>query len=290
MAEKYRGSHLSPAGSGGRLAQVGNAALRRYRASMDVFALHDGVAAAFQIVDAANEFIAETSPWTLARTPGDAGRLDEVLFEVAEALRVAAVLLRPIMPASSAEILQRVGETTAPDALRLDRDGRWRGEGARQIAKGPPLWPRVEGGPEGPPLRPNVEAGLQTRLTKEVIVEEKPGGTTPAEDGRISIDDFMKLDLRVAKVLEAEAVPKSRKLLKLKVDTGSGQRTIVAGIAEAYQPEQLVGRTIVMVVNLKPAKLMGIESNGMVLAASPDGGAPILLAFDQAPAPGTRIR
>ena len=100
----------------------------------------------------------------------------------------------------------------------------------------------------------------------------------------------MKVELRVAKVLEAEAVPKSKKLLKLTVDTGSEQRTIVAGIAEAYQPEQLVGRTIVIVANLKPAKLMGIESNGMVLAASPDGGKPTLVGFDQDVPPGARVR
>ena len=115
------------------------------------------------------------------------------------------------------------------------------------------------------------------------------GQTTP-EDARISIDEFMKVDLRVAKVLEAEAVPKSKKLIKMKVDTGRDQRTIVAGIAEAYQPEQLVGRTIVVVANLQPAKLMGIESNGMVLAGSPDGGKPILVAFDQDVPPGSRVR
>ncbi len=271
MAEKYRGSRVSPAGSGGRLAQVANAALTRYRASMDSLALHDGAAAAFQIVDAANEFIAETAPWTLAKAGGDAGRLDEVLFEVAEALRVTAVLLRPIMPGSAAEILQRVGDTTAPDALRLEPDGRWRADGVRQIAKGSPLWPRVE-------------------ETKEIIVADTPGETAPAEDPRISIDDFMKVELRVAKVLEAEAVPKSKKLVKLKVDTGTDQRTIVAGIAEAYQPEQLVGRTVVIVANLRPAKLMGVESNGMVLAASPDGGKPILIGFDEPMVPGTRVR
>ena len=100
----------------------------------------------------------------------------------------------------------------------------------------------------------------------------------------------MKIDLRVAKVLEAERVPKSKKLLKLLVDTGADQRTIVAGIAEAYEPEALVGRTIAIVFNLKPAKLMGIESNGMVLAASPDGGKPTLVGFDQDVAPGTRVR
>ena len=273
MAEKYRASRLVPAGDGGRLAGVAAAALSRYRASMDGFALHDGAAAAFQLIDAANEYIAETAPWALARAPADAARLDAVLFDVAEAVRVAAVLLRPIMPASSAEILTRVGEPTPPDTLRLDRDGRWRTDGARQILKGASLWPRVEG------------------TTKEIIVDETPGAAaTPAEEPRISIDEFLKIDLRVAKVLEAEAVPKSKKLIKLTVDTGRDRRTIVAGIADAYQPDQLVGRTVVIVANLQPATLMGIESNGMILAGSPDGGKPILIGFHEDVPPGARVR
>jgi methionyl-tRNA synthetase len=100
----------------------------------------------------------------------------------------------------------------------------------------------------------------------------------------------MKVDLRVAKVLTAEKVPNSRKLVKMTIDVGTEQRTLVAGIAEAYEADALVGRTIVVVFNLKPAKLMGIESNGMVLAASPDGGKAALLGFDQEVAPGTRVR
>ena len=100
----------------------------------------------------------------------------------------------------------------------------------------------------------------------------------------------MKVDLRVAKVLAAERVPKSKKLLKLNVDVGTEQRTIVAGIAEAYEPEALVGRTVVIVFNLQPATLMGVESNGMVLAASPDGGKPVLLSFEEPPPPGSRVR
>ena len=111
-----------------------------------------------------------------------------------------------------------------------------------------------------------------------------------SNDDRISIDDFMKVDLRVAKVLAAEKVPNSRKLVKMTIDAGSEQRTLVAGIAEAYEAESLVGRTIVMVFNLKPAKLMGIESNGMVLAASVEGGAPTLLSVDPSMPPGTRVR
>jgi methionyl-tRNA synthetase len=117
-----------------------------------------------------------------------------------------------------------------------------------------------------------------------------PAPPAPSTDSRITIDDFMKVELRVAKVLEAEAVPKSKKLVKLKVDVGTEQRTIVAGIAEAYPPEQLVGRTIVIVANLKPAKLMGIESNGMVLAASPEGGLPNLVSVDPSLPPGSRVR
>jgi len=120
-----------------------------------------------------------------------------------------------------------------------------------------------------------------------------PAAVTPASaatDGKISIDDFMKVELRTAKVLAAEKVPNSRKLVKLSVDVGTEQRTLVAGIAEAYEPEALVGRTVVIVFNLKPAKLMGIESNGMVLAASPEGGKPTLVGFDQEIPPGTRVR
>jgi methionyl-tRNA synthetase len=114
--------------------------------------------------------------------------------------------------------------------------------------------------------------------------------SAPASDNRINIDDFMKVDLRVARILAAEKVPNSKKLMKLSIDVGAEQRTLVAGIAEAYEAEQLVGKTIGIVFNLKPAKLMGIESNGMILAASAEGGKPVLVAFDGDIAPGSRIK
>ena len=282
MAEKFRALKLAPAGAPGRLAQVATDALTRYTASMDRFALHDGAAAAFSIVDAANEYIAQTAPWQLAKDPVNEAQLSGVLFDVAEAIRVAAVLLLPIIPSSAAEILRRVGETRVPGELRLDRDGPWRHEGERQIVKGAAMWPRAEG--------PKVEERSRPGLAEPAKEGEQP--RQEAVDQRISIDDFMKTELRVAKVLEAEAVPKSKKLLKLKVDVGEPEpRQILAGIAEAYpQPEQLVGRTIVIVANLKPAKLMGLESNGMVLAASLEGGAPQLLAVAEGIPPGTRVR
>jgi methionyl-tRNA synthetase len=297
MADKYRAGRLVAAGGGGRLAQVAEAAVGRYRTTMDALALHEGAAAAFQIVDACNEFIAETAPWTLAKHEDDAGRLDEVLFEVAEGIRIAAVLLQPIMPASSAEILRRVGDTTTADALRLDRDSQWRGSDARQITKSAPLWPRVDASEKNDAIVP----GATTRpdQKEESSVPETPAGeptvpeapvTPPAADTGISFEQFMDVELRVAKVLDAEAVPKSKKLLKLTVDAGTEQRTIVAGIAGAYQPEQLIGRTVVIVANLKPAKLMGVESQGMVLAAGPEGQPPTLIACDESIPPGTRVR
>ncbi len=116
-----------------------------------------------------------------------------------------------------------------------------------------------------------------------------PGGVAPAGGTRISIDEFMKVDLRVARVIAAERVPKSKKLIKLEVNLGTEQRTLVAGIAETYEPEALVGRAVAIVANLQPTKLMGIESSGMVLAAREEGGRPVLLTIDQPLPPGTRV-
>jgi len=182
------------------------------------------------------------------------------------------------MPTGSREILRRVGISS--DGLNFERDGRWRTDGERTLLQEGALWPRKETSTVSdnplPPDAPSPGARVETP-------------PAPASD-RISIEDFMKVELRVAKVLTAEKVEKSKKLLKLSVDVGTEQRTLVAGIAEAYEPESLVGKTVVIVFNLKPAKLMGIESNGMVLAASPDGGKPEVVSFTNPPDPGTRVR
>jgi methionyl-tRNA synthetase len=291
MAEKYRSSRLAPGAPSGRLPQVVEAAATRYRAAMDALALHEGAAAAFQIVDAANEFIAESAPWTLAKHGDQADRLNAVLFDVAEAIRVAAVLLLPVMPASSAEILRRVGERTPVDALRFERDGRWRPDGEREIIKAAALWPRSE--EKEKTVEENQDraaAGVPAQAPTPAAAAAPTDAPAPPADDRISIDDFMRVEMRTARVLEAEAVPKSKKLLKLTLDVGTERRTVLAGIAEAYQPEQLVGKTIAMVFNLKPAKLMGMESNGMVLAASPEGGTPTVITFDDTVQPGWRVR
>jgi methionyl-tRNA synthetase len=293
MAHQYRQSRVSPTGeTSPKLRECSNEVTAFYRQSMSTLAIHEAAASVFRLIDATNLHIAENAPWALAKDPAAADRLTQVLFDSAEAIRLAAVLLSPIMPASSREILRRVGAES--DGLNLDRDGRWRPTGERVLAQPSALWPRFD---------------LKKASKETVVTENVPGSTPPPHaaptsahdasagkpaeapspaDTRISIDDFMKVELRVAKIVAAEAVPKSKKLLKLQVDLGTEQRTIVAGIAEAYEPDTLVGRTVVVVANLKPAKLMGVESNGMVLAASSDGGKPILLSVEGEP--GTRVR
>ena len=281
MAHKYCQGRVRPTGeTSARLREFPNEVATFYRRSMDTLAIHEAAAWVFRLIDATNLHITETAPWTLAKDPAAGDRVTQVLFDCAEAIRLAAVLLSPVMPASSREILRRVG--VRGDALSLTRDGVWRADGERVLLQEGALWPRQESSKE------------------PIHVTDKPESSAPAPpnaapapapaDAKISFDDFMKVELRVAKVLAAERVPKSNKLIKLQVDVGSEQRTLVAGVAEAYEPEALVGRTVVVVFNLKPAKIMGVESNGMVLAASAEGGKPMLVGFDTPPDPGTRVR
>jgi methionyl-tRNA synthetase len=278
MAHQYRQGRLVPTGAGtDRLARIGTNAATEYRSAMDALELHQGAAAAYRLVDAANEYIAANAPWALAKDAAKADQLTQVLFDAAEAIRLTAVLLSPVMPASSREILRRVGASA--ESLHFDRDARWRPEGERVLAQSSALWPRFD--------RKTSKEKSVTENVPAAAPVPADGKMSPA-DGKISIDDFMKVELRTAKVVSAEAVPKSKKLIKLQVDLGTEQRTILAGIAEAYEPESLVGRTIVIVANLKPAKLMGIESNGMVLAGSPEGGKPVLLTVEAEP--GWRVR
>jgi methionyl-tRNA synthetase len=315
MADKYRRLHLAPTALGpGRLAEAATDALAAYVNAMDRFALHDGAAAAYRLVDATNEFIAESAPWALARNPDSADRLSQVLYDAAEALRIVAVLLQPIMPTASSDILQRAGDPRSPGQLRLSRDAAWLSDLPRTLVKGLNLWPRLDAAadsgtagarvartearvtnpPEWKPNAPAPEAPLAATpapsSTAAGAARSSSASPSPDMGERLSIDEFMRLDLRVARVLTAERVPKSKKLLKLWIDLGAEQRTLVAGIADAYEPEALVGRTIVVVANLKPAKLMGIESNGMILAASSDEGQPMLLTVDGDAAAGMKVR
>jgi methionyl-tRNA synthetase len=297
MTERYRRGRLpASAPRGSALPGLAESALSTYREAMDRHALHEAVAAAFRLVSATNEFVASSQPWALAKDPAREADLDGVLYDAAEAVRVAAVLLQPIMPDSAAEILRRVGDATDPVALRLS-DAAWRSGDARQISNSGALWPRIEdkGAPvvsETPTPNPVPAAPAAAPVTAPApaAAPAAPSAASPAGDGHIAIDDFMKVELRTAKILAAERLPKSKKLLKLSVDAGeAAPRTILAGIAESYEPEAIVGRSIVIVANLKPREMMGTVSQGMVLAASTDNGPAMLINPDPAP-PGTRVR
>jgi methionyl-tRNA synthetase len=241
----------------------------------------------WELVRSVNQYIVKREPWALAKKPEQRTTLEVTLYHAADALRVVAALVDPVMPAAAERIRRMLG--VGQDPWTALKAGTLRA--GTRLGTIEPLFPRIEktieelramSDPATPSPDPTPAAGAAPTAPPVVA--------GPAPDSRLSIDEFMKVELRVAKVLEAEAVAKSKKLIKLRIDVGTEERTIVAGIAEAYQPDQLVGRTIVIVANLKPAKLMGIESNGMVLAASLEGGAPTLLSVDPSMPPGTRVR
>ena len=290
MAHRYRDGRLvSSSGAPGPLAARAATTVSSYRSAMERFAIHEGAAAAFSLVDATNEYIAEVQPWAVAKDAGRAAELDRQLFDISEAVRIAAVLLSPVMPRSCAEILRRMGDERPLPQLRLDEAGAWVTSGERQLTQGDPLWPRLEKKPE-----PVVTTNRQPKEVQTPMEDSTPPaesvGSTPSEEKReaeakprpdaITIDDFFKVQLRIGRVIAAEAVPKSRKLIRVQLDTGDGERQVLAGILAAYEPESLVGRTVVFVANLKPARLAGLTSEGMLLAASGEDGVPVLLTVD----------
>jgi methionyl-tRNA synthetase len=277
MIHRYREGRIPPSVVAQRdaldtdLAQSAETAITATLAGFDTIQVSPALQDIWVLVKQVNKYIVEREPWKLAKAPEKADELDRTLYHAADALRVIAALVDPVMPDAADRIRRML--MTAQEC--------WTDLAAGTLVSGTVIGP-VE------PLFPRIEKTVEELRSMTTVNET--GAPAVVEDARIAIDDFMKVELRVAKVLDAEAVPKSRKLLKLRVDAGSEQRTIVAGIAEAYQPEQLVGKTIVIVANLKPATLMGIESNGMVLAASPEGGVPTLVAVDETIPAGTRVR
>ena len=307
MAHRYRNGRLQSSGTPGPLAERAANVVAAYTEAMEALAIHQGASAAFDLIDATNEYIAEVEPWSVEKDASRAAELDQQLFDIAEAVRIAALLLLPVIPGSAAEVLRRVGETRGANTLRLDPDAGWSG-GERVITKGDPLWPRLERKkeetsmeqPKSDSTGESPAASMSTPSTPS-----SPGDTTEAEAAPavavptapssdaplVSINDFFKLDLRVGRVESAEAVPKSRKLIKIQLDTGGEQRQVLAGILDAYEPEALVGKTVIFIANLKPAKLAGLESNGMILAASSDEGPPVLLTVEDAEAapPGSKV-
>lgn len=224
------------------------------------------LAAIWRLVNRANKYIEETAPWALARDPGQKQRLQTVLYNLAEAVRQATIMVGPFMPGVPDRVWEQLGLKDAPAALTWESLATWGGIPAgTRVRRGEALFPRID-------LKEG-EIPVAEKATEPVKVPEAaPAGGAVARPGEkeITIEEFARIKLRVALVLAAEKVANADKLLKLRVRVGNEERTIVAGIARYYQPEELVGKKVVIVANLKPARLRGIVSQGMVLAAVDD--------------------
>jgi methionyl-tRNA synthetase len=247
-----------------------------YFVFMDGYEIHSGIAEVFKVVRAANRYIEECAPWSLMKKEGGKAEAAKVLFTVAEVLRQTAVLLFPFMPSKAQGIWETLGiEARIADAT-YEEVLTWRDSWdaiSDQLGDLEPLFPRIE--------------------TKEEVVEkEKPVAKTGEPEAKtedlLDIEDFKRLDLRVAHVKSAGMVPGAKKLMKLMIDIGDEERQIVAGIAGHYEPEDLTGKNIIVVTNLKPATIRGVESQGMLLAAT-DGDKVIVLVPDREASPGARI-
>lgn len=267
-----------------------NETVAGYSDAMDHMELNQAIKDVWNLIGRANKYIDETAPWILAKEPAQAERLQAVMYNLAEALRIIAILIAPFVPVTAPKIYEQLG-LGKPESFFM-ADTVW-GKLAigTKVQKGEPLFPRIEVTEAGE----TVIAATKKTAAKAIKAEapkaeaKKEAKPAAAAAGEISIDDFAKIDLRVATVIAAERVPKTDKLIKLQVKIGDEERTIVSGIAQHYEPENLIGKNVIVIANLKPAKLRGIESRGMVLAAS-DGEGNLVLADAPGIASGSKVK
>ena len=232
--------------------------------NMDAFRIADALECVFEMLSRANKYIDETTPWTLAKDESKRARLGTVLYNLLEAIRWGAVMISPFIPKTSESILAMIGTDKVDYATVGSADKFCGVEVGSTVGDSSVLFARIDEAK----LLAELEAEMAAKraaaeaAAKAAEIPEKPEGCA-----LIGIEDFMGVELRTAKILECEKVPKAKKLLKLKIDLGYEQRQVVSGIAKWYQPEELIGKKIIVVANLKPATLCGIESNGMILAS-----------------------
>jgi len=240
----------------------------QYEALMTEMSFHKALILVWELIGRLNKYIDTMAPWVLAKE--DRVRLESVLYHIIETLKIISVLIWPVMPASAEKMQEQLGLEKKGSGLCLDDVRNWGAQRSmRAVVKGEALFPRVE-------------------MKRERGPEAKEKKMEQGKKALISFGEFQKLDLRVATILEAEKIPKSKKLVKLTVDMGE-QRTIVAGVAEHYRAEDMVGKQVVVVANLEPAKLMGVESQGMLLAAEDENGVHLLVP-DKKVIPGSKVR
>jgi methionyl-tRNA synthetase len=281
------------------LADSARTAIDAATRAFDAFEFSRGLEAVWSMLSGVDRFIVEQSPWKLAKStePGAAQQLDDALYASAETLRIAVILLHPVLPESTAHIWSQLGMTQSLDEFEIAKLGWGQLMAGQKIGLIAPVFPRIEAKSAIDRMRvledeeTARQAKLLGKLAPEKAVEAEPAGTMMPPSPKIDIEDFGKVDLRVGQVLSAERVKGADKLLHLKVDIGEPEpRTIVAGIATVYDPEKMVGRKVVIVANLHPRKLRGIESNGMIVAASLEGGKPILAGFLEDVPVGSRLK
>ena len=247
-------------------------AIDEFQAHMENFQFHNALQAVWKFIGQMNKYVDVTAPWELAKKKSTRKQLEAVLYNLLEGLRVISGLIYPVMPDTAAKMQKHLGQDPTAPFYLLDRIRIWKSiSPGTELPKSIVLFPRVD--------------PAETR--SEPAREPLKNSATPDLKEEITLEEFGKIDLRVATVVKAEKIPRAKKLLKLEVDLGQ-KRTIVAGIAEKYTPEELLGKQVIIVANLKPAKLMGVISNGMLVAAVDDSG-PTIATLEKAVKPGTAL-
>jgi methionyl-tRNA synthetase len=269
MAIKYCGGKVPVVKKGQHdklLQDAAQKAVAEIEAGFHDLSLHKALIAIWEFINTTNKYIVENEPWTLGKDETHKEKLTAIMYNLLASLRAIAILISPFMPGTAQKILHQIGAAENKQ-MDLAGVGKWNSlKAGSSLTRGESLFPRVE-----------KEKTEQVEVKS--AIDLKP---------EIDYEEFAKVDLRVATILAAEMVPKSNKLLKLKVDIGE-ERTIVAGIGKDYKPEDMVGKKIVIVANMKPAKLMGMESRGMLLATDTAEGLTVL-SFDRDAKTGSKIR
>ncbi|MBR5923670.1 MAG: methionine--tRNA ligase [Clostridia bacterium] len=272
MTGKYFGGTVDSTGDGdpldGELKAFAKSAAEKYTENMEAYHNADAVAAIMSLGRRSNKYIDETAPWLLAKDEANRGRLKAVLYNLLECIRILGAALYPVIPECSDKIKELLG--TDETSLEFGAVKSY------TVGEAKPLFARID-----------AEKALAEIAEKQNAQKESAENTAKLDE--ISIDDFAKIELRAAKVVACEPIPKAKKLLKLTLDDGSGKpRVVASGIAKYYTPDDLIGKTVAVVANLKPATLCGVESNGMILAA--DSGDEVKVVFLDGVTPGSKIR
>jgi methionyl-tRNA synthetase len=293
MIHQYRRGEIPQSAGAGDIAEAARRTTELTLEAFDDFNFSRGLEAIGSFISVIDKFIVERAPWKLAKDedPLCQRLLDETLYTAAEALRIICAWLYPVMPASATRIWEQLGMPEPIGEVRVAGLHWGKLAAGQRVGKVSGVFPRLDAAPA---IQRMQELELKERDRQAAVFA--PGTTAPAaapSDGsnRIAIEEFSKIEMRVGQVLTAERVKGADKLLHMTVEIGEpSPRSIVAGIAEAYAPEQLIGRKVVIVANLQPRKLRGIESNGMIVAASVEGGKPVLAAFLEDVPVGARLK